>query len=81
MKNKCYIEPLLLYGEGKYALSAIKEVAGTNTFLSMDEKIKLCQSKETYQQCMTKEYIKKGLETCGCTPFTLRNFTKKACFS
>merc|ERR1712192_253844 len=61
---------------GKYALSAIKEVAGTSPFLSMDQKIKLCQSEETYHHCMTKEFIKKGLEACGCVPFKLRDFTK-----
>ena len=26
---------------------------------------------------MKKEYLKKGFELCGCTPFKFRDYTKK----
>ena len=69
-------EPLSLFGEGNYALTDVKEIVGTEAFLSLDEGIKLCQDFETYQDCMTKEYIKNGVEKCSCTPYELRNFSK-----
>ena len=71
------LEPLSLYGEGNYALTDVKDVDVTDAFLGLNHRIKLCQNEETYQECMKKEYIKKGLELCGCTPFKLRDYTKK----
>ena len=71
------IEPLILLGEGNYALTAIKEIDTTEAFLNLDEEIKNCQNVETYQKCQVREYINMGLEKCNCTPYELRNFSKK----
>ena len=71
------LEPLLLFGEGTYALTSVKEMTGTDSFLELDEKIKLCQTRETVEDCLAKDFLKKGLEKCKCTPFRLRNFTKE----
>ena len=73
MKTK---EPLILYGEGDYALTDVKKVVVTKAFMNLDEGIKNCQNIETYKDCLAKEYIIMGLEMCNCTPFELRNYSK-----
>ena len=69
-------EPLILYGEGDYALTDVKEIDTTEAFLNLDENVKLCQNVESYEKCQAKEYIKNGLKKCNCTPYELRNFDK-----
>ena len=66
----------MVFGEGKYALTDVKEIDGTEEFLGLDEKIRHCQNRETFQQCQTREYIKNGLEKCNCTPYEIRNYSK-----
>ena len=65
-----------LFGEGNYALSAIKEVDVTDAFLGLDEEDKLCQNVETFLECQANEFIKIGLEKCNCTPYEIRDFSK-----
>jgi hypothetical protein len=73
----CFIkEPLKLFGEGSYALSAVKEISGTDNFLKMDEGVKKCQNRESLQECQATQYMRKGLEECKCTPYELRNYSK-----
>ena len=69
-------EPLILFGEGNYALTDIKQIETTDAFHSVDEEIKNCQNMETTQECEAREFIKLGLDRCHCTPYHLRNFTK-----
>ena len=69
-------EPLILFGEGNYALTAVKEIDGTEEFLRLDEGIKHCQNRETFQECQAKEYIKDGLVKCKCTPYEMRNYSQ-----
>ena len=71
------LEPLLLFGEGTYALTSVKEMTGTDSFLELDEKIKLCQTRETVEDCLAKDFLKKGLAKCKCITFRLRNYTKE----
>ena len=71
------LEPLTFYGEGDYALTDIKEVEVTKAFLTLDEKTKLCQDDETFKECQSNEYLRLGQKHCDCTPYELRNFSKK----
>ena len=70
-------EPLILYGEGDYALTDIKEVKVTKSFLRLNEIIQQCQDEETLEDCQAKEYLKIGKEKCSCTPFEFRDFSKE----
>jgi hypothetical protein len=65
-----------MFGGGDYALTAVKEIDGTEEFLGLDEGVKHCQSRETIQECQAREYIKNGLEKCKCTPYQMRNYSK-----
>ena len=71
------LEPVILFGEGKYSLSTVKEIVGTESFKKLDDDIKKCQNREDFEKCKSREYIKNGLENCKCTPYQLRNYSKK----
>ena len=73
------IEPLILYGEGDYALTAIQEIDAKKAFINLDKEGTEhdCQNVETFLECETNEYIKIGLEKCNCTLYSLRDFSKK----
>ena len=64
---KFIVAPLILFGEGNYALTDVKEIDVTEEYLGLDENIKHCQNRETFQQCQAREYIRNGLEKCKCT--------------
>ena len=72
-------EPLILYGEGDYALTAVQEIKATKEFLNLDKEGTKhdCQNVETFLECEAKDYIKMGLEECNCTLYALRDFSKK----
>ena len=72
-------EPLILHGEGDFALTAVQEIDATNAFLNLNREGTQhdCQNVETYQECEANEYIKMGLEKCNCTLYALRDFSKK----
>ena len=57
-------------------MTDIKEVKVTKAFLSLDERTKRCQNKQTYKECQHKEYLRQGREKCNCTPYELRDFSK-----
>ena len=65
-----------MFGGGSYALSAVKEIDGTNSYLKLATKRELCQNKEAVEDCLTNDYIKNSFEKCQCTPYSLRNYSK-----
>ena len=67
--------PKILFGEGSYALSAVKQIETTDAFLNLHEDIKNCQNIDTYEACKAREYIEQGLDSCHCTPYEIRNYS------
>ena len=65
-------EPLF----GKYALTEVTQIEGTEAFLGLDESIKKCQTRQTFQECQSQKYKAYGLEECNCTPYEMRNYNK-----
>ena len=61
-----------LYGSHHFALSAVKEVAVTPSFLSLSEATRRCQLNETLHGCQTRKYMELLLLTCHCLPFHLK---------
>ena len=70
-----FLAPLILSGEGNYALSVIKEVEVTDDFLGLKLPTRKCQNDEKYEDCTTRKYLKKIQKHCNCVPYQLRNFT------
>ena len=66
--------PLVLYGEGNYALTDIKEIKVTEEFLSLGRTITGCQSQQYRADCNTALYEEKIASTCSCAPLNLKHF-------
>ena len=49
--------PRQMYGEGNYALTAVKEVSVTQSFLGLKEEDKKCQNLESLEDCSTRSYL------------------------
>jgi len=49
--------PIVLHGEGSYAISAVKEVEVSDDFLGLDDDIKKCQTEEPFFNCTTRSYF------------------------
>ena len=73
-----------MYGEGNYALAAVKEVSVTQSFLGLKEEDKKCQNLESLEDCSTRSYLQtiRSDQTdrtilwyfsrkIGCRPFSL----------
>ena len=71
-----FSEPLLLVGEGSYALTAVKEIHATDEFLGLDIDRRKCQTVESYEDCTSRKYLDQLEKACECVPYNLRNFTK-----
>ena len=65
------IEPLKLPLNKKYNLNVIREIAVTDSFLSMDIDNKECQE-ESFSECVTQKYKKTLMDLCQCLPFQIR---------
>ena len=70
--NTDFVEPLTFAGEGEYNINAVKEIKVTDSFLELDKKTRKCQTKETYSDCSTRNFMNAVLDQCGCLPFTMR---------
>ena len=68
--------PIRVYGEGDYALTDVKEVVGTDEYITLAKKKGLC-TEAGYQACLNTDYKRRGLEKCDCTPYFLRNYSKQ----
>ena len=66
--------PILLFGEGNYALTDIKQIKVTEDFLTLGEEKTKCQDMEEYDHCLTRIYGHKMIDICGCSPLSLKSF-------
>ena len=57
--------------ENEYNLNVVKEISATESFLSMDRGISKCEDDETYDECVTKNYINDLKDRCKCLPLSL----------
>ena len=65
---------LVLQGEGKYGLSAIKDIEVTDQFLGLGETVTFCQTEEYRVDCLSRVYREKVLSQCKCSPFEMRSY-------
>ena len=77
IKFKYFQVSVILYGEGQYALSNVKQIDATEAFLSLDEKTRGCQNEVTLEDCWMKIYLKDGMDRCKCIPYSLKNYSKQ----
>ena len=72
---KIFVEPLELILEKEYYLNVVKEIAVTDSYLSMDKDVRGCQ-KESFDECTTMKYLKALTQKCKCLPFQMIQSTK-----
>ena len=72
VNSKKYLEPMKLIGEGVYNLNDMKVIEVTDSFLSMDQEDRKCQSNEPLLNCTAKNYMKELIKQCRCLPFNIR---------
>ena len=65
-------EPIFFIGEGEYNINVFKEINATESFLSMDQDVRNCQNKESFDNCTTRQYIESILKECKCLPLNMR---------
>ena len=58
------------YSSGSYALTALKKMTGTHSFLKQTDEEKKCRI-ETLEECQTANFITTVQEKCGCVPWAL----------
>ena len=58
------------FKSGTYAMSALKQMTGTDSFLALPVGQKKCQI-ETFEACWTKTYVELVQSQCGCVPWAL----------
>ena len=63
--------PIVLQGEGHYALTAIKDIKVTEEFVGLGQEITRCQTKELRADCVTRRHGEEMLQTCSCVPLVI----------
>ena len=64
------------FSEGKYAMSSLKQMAGTESFLDLPEEKKDCQV-QSFDTCQSLRYVEEVQKACGCVPWALKSFNKQ----
>ena len=62
------------YRAGSYAISGLKKMTGTDTFLELPDAAKKCKT-ETFEECHAVRYIGEVQNQCGCVPWGLNSTT------
>ena len=65
--------PLVLAGEGHYALSDVKTLEVTEEFVGLGEKVTHCQTEEYRVDCLSSKYREKVLSQCKCSSLSVRS--------
>ena len=64
------------FREGKYAMSSLKQMAGTGSFLDLPEEKRHCQ-KQSFETCQALRYVEEVQKICGCIPWSLSSFNNE----
>ena len=66
--------PIILDGEGHYALTDIKDIRVTEDFVGLGEKITKCQTKGFRTDCVSRKHREQVLQSCKCSPVNMRSY-------
>ena len=69
-----FLAPITLYGEGAYAISAVKKIEVTDEYLGLDEDVRKCQNLEPFENCTTRQYLQAVQNECNCVLYPMRQF-------
>ena len=60
---------------GRYYMSTLKMIAGTDAYMAMSKEEKGCQS-ESFEECSMRQVFAELQKECRCVPWSLRYFQK-----
>ena len=63
------------YRAGSYAMTSLKRMTGTSSFLKLSDVDKKCQV-ETFEECTSQRYTEEVQRQCGCIPWALSSALK-----
>ena len=63
-----------MYGGGSYKLVTIKEYQTTESFHTLRDDQKKCQTSQTFEDCVTDLLLKTGISYCKCIPYELMDY-------
>ena len=66
--------PIILEGEGHYALAAVKDIRVTEEFVGLGQGITHCQTEDFRADCVTRKLREKILQSCQCSPDYMRSY-------
>ena len=66
--------PVVLYGEGNYALTDIKEIKVTEEFFRLGTATTGCERQKYRSECSTGRYQEEVAASCSCAPLNLKHF-------
>ena len=62
---------MILKGEGQYNLNILKEIATTDSFMTLDQNARKCQNIESFEDCTSKCLMKSYKQKCKCIPLEI----------
>ena len=64
-----------MYGAGTFALTDVKQIVVTNSFLGLDRDVKNCQNEEAFEHCSSQTFLQEVSSRCHCIPYSLKDFS------
>ena len=64
-----------LHGDGNFKLENVKQMKITKDFRALDEQSRKCQTKISFEDCVTKKYLESMKANCKCLPYNLQNYS------
>ena len=68
------------FGPGSYAMSALKKVTGTASFMQLPEEDKICRV-HNRENCQTQKYLERVWKECSCIPWALQTNKVISCLN
>ena len=64
-----------LHGDGNFKLENVKQMTITKDFMALDEQSRKCQTKISFEDCVTQKYLESMKAICKCLPYNLQNYS------
>ena len=74
MLEVIFLDDMELKGEGHYAITAVKDIKVTDSYLRLGQETTNCQTEEAKSDCLTRKLKEKVLGECGCAPFGMKSY-------
>ena len=74
MFKRSFLDDIVLPGEGHYAVTAVKDIKVTDSYLGLGQELTNCQTKEARSDCLTRSHMARVLSECRCAPLSMKSY-------